>query len=83
MLELPALPRKVLLCDELGGEDVSCLQTDEALTLRIRGGKKRSLHSMVRLTLAEGPEIALIKVDQEAPQKQHGSLVDPMAERKK
>jgi alpha-L-fucosidase len=80
-LVLPPLPRNVLHCEELGGESVGFSQDDGSLTLRINGGKKRSLHSVVKLTLEPGAEIALIQVEGGAPKKQYGTLVDPMAKK--
>jgi alpha-L-fucosidase len=77
-LELPALPRDVYECEELGGEPVTFSQTDDSLTVRIKGGKQRSLHSVVKLKLKPGTELALIPVENRGPRKQHGSLVDPM-----
>jgi len=77
-LELPALPRKVLHCEELGGEMVGHSQTDDALMITISGGKKRSLHSVIKLTLAKGPEMALIQVGGGPQKKQHGTRVNPM-----
>jgi alpha-L-fucosidase len=82
-LALPALPRKVISCEELGGESVAFEQTRDGLTLSIDGGKERSLHSVVKLTLEEGPEIALIEVEGGAPKNQHGTLVNPMAGKNK
>jgi len=61
-LKLPALPRKVLQCEELGGESVACSQARNSLMLRITGGKKRNLHSVVKLTLEPGADIALIQI---------------------
>ncbi|WP_168442716.1 alpha-L-fucosidase [Pontiella desulfatans] len=82
-LELPALPRTVLTCEELGGETITFLQSDDSLSLRIKDGKKRSLHSVVKLQLEPGLELALMPVEGRAPRKQHGSLVDPLASNKK
>ena len=79
MLKLPPLPRKVLACEELGGEEVVFEQNDAGLLLKLEQGKTRSLHSVVKLTLAAGPEVALIKVEGGKGKQQHGSLVNPMA----
>ncbi|MBI9020025.1 MAG: alpha-L-fucosidase [Verrucomicrobia bacterium] len=78
-LSLPVLPRTVLQSEELGGETVVVSQTDDALSLRIEGGKKRALHSVVKLQLAPGPDVALIPVDGRILNKQHKTLVNPMA----
>ncbi|MDF7799850.1 alpha-L-fucosidase [Pontiellaceae bacterium B1224] len=82
-LALPALPREVIRCEELGGEPVSFEQTERGLVLSLEGGKERTVHSVVKLTLADGPELALIKVEDGAPKKQHDTLVNPMAGKKK
>ena len=77
-LNLPALPRKVLACEELGGEPVGFEQTAGGLVLNINGGKERILHSVVKLTLADGPEIALIEV--EGLRKDYGDLIAEVIE---
>jgi alpha-L-fucosidase len=77
-LELPALPRKVLQCEELGGEKVTCSQRAGSMILKLDKGKKRGLHSVIKLKLEEGPAIPLIEVNQKANKKQHGALEDPM-----
>ncbi|MBL7016529.1 MAG: alpha-L-fucosidase [Kiritimatiellales bacterium] len=82
-LNLPAMPRTVLQCEELGGETVTFTQTEEALSLRIKGGKERSLHSVIKLQLEPGVELALIPVEGRALRKQHGTLVDPLASKGK
>jgi alpha-L-fucosidase len=79
MLKLPPLPRKVLGCEELGGESIGFEQDDSGLLIKLEDGKERALHSVVKLTLADGPEMALIKVEGTAPKQQHGTLVNPMA----
>ncbi len=78
-LQLPPLPRKVLRCEELGGEEVGFAQNDSELLLTLEQGKTRSLHSVVKLTLADGPKVALINVSGAALKKQHDTLVNPMA----
>jgi len=78
-LQLPPLPLKVLSCEELGGEEVGFEQGDSELRLTLKKGKTRSLHSVVKLTLADGPEVALIPVEGAAEKQQHGTLVNPMA----
>jgi alpha-L-fucosidase len=78
-LKLPPLPRKVLRCEELGGENVGFTQSDSELRIKLEKGKIRSLHSVVKLTLADGPKVALIQVEGAAGNKQHGTLVNPMA----
>ena len=78
-LQLPPLSRKVLSCEELGGEKIDFKQSDSELRLKLEKGKIRSLHSVVKLTLADGPELALIKVEGAAVNQQHGTLVNPMA----
>jgi alpha-L-fucosidase len=82
-LVLPALPRKVLHCEELGGEAIECSQSAGTLVLRMDGEKKRDVHSVVKLTLAEGGEMGLIKVEGTVQEKQHGTLVNPMSGEKK
>lgn len=77
------LPREIISCEELGGEPISFKQTPEGLVFSIKGGKERTLHSVVKLTLADGPELALIPVEDGASKKQHGTLVNPMAGKKK
>jgi len=77
-LRLPALSRKVLRCDELGGEKVGFSQDASELLIKLKNGKTRSLHSVIKLTLADGPKVALIKVEAAALKKQHGTLVNPM-----
>jgi alpha-L-fucosidase len=79
MLKLPPLPRKVLGCEELGGEAVGFEQNDSELLIKLQKGKTRSLHSVVKLVLAEGPDMALINVEGATEKEQHGSLVNPMA----
>ena len=79
-LVLPALPRGVTAYSELGGESITVEQTDDALKLKLNGGKQRDVHSVVKLQLEAGPEIALIPVEAGQPRKQHGSLVNPMGE---
>jgi alpha-L-fucosidase len=78
-LALPPFPRKVLRCEELGGEKVHFTQNGSELRLELEGGKTRRLHSVVKLTLADGPEAGLIEVETAAPIQQHGTLVNPMA----
>jgi hypothetical protein len=38
-----------------------------------------SLHCVVKLTLAEGPQVALIQVEDAVKKQQSGTLVNPMA----
>ena len=63
MLELPALPRKLLRIDELGGETVTAVQKDGVLTLTLEGGKQRETHSVVKLQLESDAEIGLLPVE--------------------
>jgi hypothetical protein len=42
--------------------------------------KERTLHHVIKLTLAPGAEIALIPVEGHVAKKQHGTLVNPMGE---
>jgi len=90
-LSLPALQRKVLGCEALGGESVSFTQTADTLTLRLRESKirslrstvkqaERSLHRVIKLTLEPGEPMALIPVEGHVAKKQHDSLVNPMGE---
>jgi len=90
-LSLPTLPRKVLLCEALGGESVSFTQNADALTIRLHESKmrslrrtfkrtERSLHHVIKLTLEPGADMALIPVEGHAAKKQHGTLVNPMGE---
>jgi alpha-L-fucosidase len=60
---LPPLPREVLDCRELGGEHVVCEQTKSFLKLKRSEGKAADVHSVVRLTLGDGPPIPLIAVE--------------------
>jgi alpha-L-fucosidase len=62
-LQLPALPRRILSCRELGGESVSFRQNDDGLSLLLDGEKCRDTHSVVRLAMEPGAEIPLIPVD--------------------
>jgi alpha-L-fucosidase len=62
-LTLPALPRKVLSCVELGGETVTCTQSADRLVLELDGEKATDLHSVVKLTLAPGEPIPVIAVE--------------------
>lgn len=82
-LMLPPLPRTILSCEELGGEPVRFKQNSDGVLLRIDSEKTRAVHSVVKLTLAAGPELDLIKVEGGASKKQHGTLVNPMAEKNK
>lgn len=77
-LVLPALSRKVLHCEELGGEKVTFSQNRQSLTLELKKGKDRSLHSVIKLKLEDGPAIPLIEVNEKSNEKQHGTLEDPM-----
>jgi alpha-L-fucosidase len=61
-LTLPPLPRKVLACRGLGGEDIGCAQTGEHLLLKRTGSKTTGVHSVVKLTLEAGEAIPLIAV---------------------
>ena len=77
-LKLPALPREVLHCKELGGENVTFAQTDVALVLILKGGKERRTHSVVKLILGEGPDIPLLPVEEQASTEQRKTRVNPM-----
>jgi alpha-L-fucosidase len=90
-LSLPTLPREVLHCEALGGEAVSFTQEADALTItlgkskgrslrNVFNSKKRTLHRVIKLTLAPGADIALIPVEGHVAKKQHGTLVNPMGE---
>ncbi|MDF7827127.1 hypothetical protein P4B35_24100, partial [Pontiellaceae bacterium B12227] len=74
----PLLSRKVLRCEELGGEAVTCNQSDSGLLIKLRQDKLRGVHSVVKLTLADGPALELIDVEGVAAKQQHGTLVNPM-----
>jgi alpha-L-fucosidase len=63
-LALPALPRKVLSWVELGGEMVTCTQSEERLVLRLEGSKTTDVHSVIKLTLEPGDPIPLIAVEE-------------------
>ena len=65
-LRLPALPREVLDCRELGGEGVTFRQDEDGLVLTLTGGKTRDTHSVAKLVLDEGDEIPLIPVEEGA-----------------
>ena len=81
-LKLPALPRKVLSCRELGGEKVTCTQDADHLVVKLDGHKQIYLHSVVKLTLEPGDDIALIAVEGDLSDiedcAQHEALEDPM-----
>jgi len=62
-LTLPALPRKVLACAELGGDTVTCTQSADRLVLKLDGAKTTDLHSVVKLTLEPGGPIPVIAVE--------------------
>jgi alpha-L-fucosidase len=80
-LALPPLPREVLACRELGGEDVSCRQDGNGLSLTLNGEKTRDTHSIVKLSLAEGAEVPLIPTDVESMAcEQVAALEDPMGD---
>ena len=81
-LKLPALPREVLSCVELGGESVSFEQDEEGLVFTLKEGKARKLHSVLKCTLDKGGAIDLIPVGNASLKKQHGTLVNPMGEKK-
>jgi alpha-L-fucosidase len=85
-LTLPALPRKVLECEALGGESVSVLQADDGLVLARLGERSTDLHCIVKLTLEAGDPIPLIAVDGDVEgmlaQEQHLGLEDPMGAQK-
>jgi len=80
-LQLPPLPRKVLQCEELGGEKVGFTQSGSELLITLENGKTRSLHSVVKLTLADGPDVSLIQVEGAMLKKQYGTLVNQMGEK--
>ena len=79
-LRLPALPRKILSCRGLGGEEVSCRQTEDHLILSLEQPKQIDLHSVVKLGLGQGaaiPSIATAGPLRKAlAQEQHDALVD-------
>ncbi len=83
-LVLPALPRKVLRSQELGGESVRVEQTAQRLILRLDGVKETDVHSVVRLDLEPGDAIPLIAVDgsldEALSKEQHVALENPMNE---
>ncbi|MFT5239479.1 MAG: alpha-L-fucosidase [Kiritimatiellia bacterium] len=85
-LTLPALPRKVLECEALGGESVSVLQADDGLVLARLGERSTDLHCIIKLTLDAGDPIPLIAVDGDVEgmlaQEQHLGLEDPMGAQK-
>ena len=68
-LVLPAFARKVLHCEEPGGEKVIFSQNKQSLTLELKKGKARSLHSVVKLKLEDGPAIPLIEVNEKSNEK--------------
>ncbi|MHC4505958.1 MAG: alpha-L-fucosidase [Planctomycetota bacterium] len=81
-LKLPALPREVLDCRELGGEGVTFRQDEKGLVLTLAGGKTRDTHSVVKLALAKGDEMPLIPVgatvEEAIGRTQVAALEDPM-----
>jgi alpha-L-fucosidase len=80
-LHLPPLPRSVFECRELGGEAVACRQERDHLTLIRADDKTRDTHSVVKLSLAEGAEMSLIPVNDNATERaQIGAQENPMGE---
>lgn len=82
-LSLPALPRKVLRCEALGGEPVSYTQDATALTIALLErpeGTEPSTHRVIKLTLEPGAEMGLIPVEGQLAKEQYGGLVNPMEE---
>ena len=81
-LKLPALPRKMLSCRELGGESVSCIQTADLLVLKLDGDRTTELHSVVKIDLEAGEPIPLMPVGrcltEVLSRKQHSALENPM-----
>lgn len=83
-LKLPALPRKVLSCEGLGTELISCEQTGHHLVLKLTGSKNTDVHSVAKLVLEPGEEIPFIPVEMDLTeiqaQGQHSALEDPMGD---
>lgn len=61
-VSLPPLPRHVLACHGLGGEEVTCSQTAGALTLRLSVARAGNWHSVVKLSLSPGDDLPLLAV---------------------
>lgn len=78
VLKLPALPRKLLHGEALGGEQIDLVQTEDALILQAKNGKQREIHSVVKLTLEPGKAFSLIPIENLQPHEQHGVLENPM-----
>lgn len=81
-LKLPPLPRKVLSCEGLGAELISCEQTADKLVLKLSGNKNTDVHSVAKLVLEPGEDIPFIPVEMDLAaiqaKGQHGALEDPM-----
>jgi alpha-L-fucosidase len=81
-LSLPPLPRAVVTCKELGGDDVTCDQRGRGLVLTLHDRKKSDVHSVVKLQLEPGAPIPLIPVSgdpaSELGRVQHAALENPM-----
>ena len=61
-------PEKCCSCVELGGETVTCTQSEDRLVLKLEGAKTTDLHSVVKLTLEPGDPIPVIAVESEVEQ---------------
>lgn len=81
-LNLPPLPRTVMSCMELGGEDVTCEQLERGLVLTLNSAKKSGVHSVVKLQLEPGSPVPFIAVDgslaEELGRTQYAALENPM-----